>query len=193
MRPLQHGGGHRPVAIANTKRPDDVGQHPWPTAKDPTGSSLGAGLPAPRRHRPRLVLAPMCDATIASDRRRNAEGGHDPNRNPVLEPGLLRTVQEPGHTPEPTVHRYRNEGMGQPRPQRFAASVWPVINDVTHRPFISTTDLEVINAAGDPNVGYYPPGTRPSSWALPGMEHDDVVLWHTNEGGPPMGRRLSQS
>ena len=77
--------------------------------------------------------------------------------------------------------------------QRIATSVWPVINDVTNRPFVSTTDLEVIDTVGDPNVGYCPPGTRPSSWALPGMGPDDVVLWHTSEGGPPIGRMPSQS
>ena len=75
---------------------------------------------------------------------------------------------------------YWNEAI-----ERYAKGAWMVINDVNHRPFVVTADFDIINAGGDPNVGYYPATARRSHWAMPDMGPDDVVLWHTNRDGSP--------
>ena len=59
------------------------------------------------------------------------------------------------------------------------------INDLAKRPFVVTTDNDVISAEGDPNVGLYTNAGRRARWTMPGMEPDDVVLWHTNRGNSP--------
>ena len=66
--------------------------------------------------------------------------------------------------------------------ERHARGAWMVINDLANRPFVVTTDDDVISAGGDPNVGYYQATVRRSHWTMPGMGPDDVVLWHTNRG-----------
>ena len=51
---------------------------------------------------------------------------------------------------------YWNEAI-----ERYAKGAWMVINDVNHRPFVVTTIFNIINAGGEPNVGYYPLTARP--------------------------------
>ena len=74
--------------------------------------------------------------------------------------------------------------------QLLVSEMWPIINDINRRLFTSTTSVEEEADGTDPSVVHYQPR---ASWAFPGMEHDFVVVWHTNKDGTPYRKWPLQS